>query len=65
MAPPPPRAGESPLHWAAVCGHTETAQAMLAAGANADLQDSDGARARALEPMGVASGGMRRGGRRV
>ena len=65
MAPPPPRAGESPLWWAAENGHTETAQALLAAGANVDLQDNDGARARALELMGVASGGMRRGGRRV
>ena len=38
---------------------------MLAAGASVDLQNNDGARARALELMGVASGGMRRGGWRV
>ena len=39
------------------------AQALLAAGASVDLQDNGGARA--LELMGAASGGMRRGGRRV
>eukprot|EP00959_Pyramimonas_sp_CCMP1952_P262809 5495485-Pyramimonas_sp.AAC.1 len=63
MAPPPPRAGQSPLWWAAQGGHsplwaaacngrTETAQALLAAGASVDLRDNEGAGARALELMG-------------
>ena len=64
MAPPPPRAGDSPLHMAAMKGHTATAEALLAAGANVNLQNNDGAWARAVE-LGVATGGMRRGGRRV
>eukprot|EP00959_Pyramimonas_sp_CCMP1952_P130858 2736194-Pyramimonas_sp.AAC.1 len=52
MAPPPPRAGASPLHYAAVKGHTAIAEALLAAGANVNLQDRDGAWARAVE-LGV------------
>ena len=52
MAPPPPRAGESPLHWAAANGHTAIAEALLAAGANVNLQEKDGAWARAVE-LGV------------
>eukprot|EP00959_Pyramimonas_sp_CCMP1952_P300110 6277325-Pyramimonas_sp.AAC.1 len=63
MAPPPPRAGHTPLFWAAANGHTATAKALLAAGANGDLQDDDGAGARAVE-LGVAMGGMRGGGYR-
>jgi len=52
MAPPPPRAGWSPLHQAANNGHTATAEALLAAGANVNLQDNAGAWARAVE-LGV------------
>eukprot|EP00959_Pyramimonas_sp_CCMP1952_P016321 345703-Pyramimonas_sp.AAC.1 len=52
MAPPPPRAGESPLHRAAWKGHTAIAEALLAAGANVNLQRNDGAWARAVE-LGV------------
>ena len=52
MAPPPPRAGYSPLHNAAYNGHTATAKALLAAGANVNLQSNQGAWARAVE-LGV------------
>ena len=52
MAPPPPRAGWSPLHFAAKNGRTATAEALLAAGANVNLQRNDGAWARAVE-LGV------------
>ena len=55
MAPPPLRAGESPLHFAARWGHTATAEALLAAGANVNLQNvglNGGAWARAVE-LGV------------
>eukprot|EP00959_Pyramimonas_sp_CCMP1952_P121419 2539121-Pyramimonas_sp.AAC.1 len=52
MAPPPPRAGLSPLHRAASNGHTAIAEALLAAGANVDLKDKYGAWARAVE-LGV------------
>ena len=52
MAPPPPRAGYSPLHWAAHKGHRAIAEALLAAGANVNLQDNAGAWARAVE-LGV------------
>eukprot|EP00959_Pyramimonas_sp_CCMP1952_P094995 1986543-Pyramimonas_sp.AAC.1 len=52
MAPPPPRAGWSPLHQAAAWGHTAIAEALLAAGANVDLQNNRGAWARAVE-LGV------------
>ena len=53
MAPPPPRAGVSPLHQAANNGHTATAEALLAAGANVNLQENNcGAWARAVE-LGV------------
>ena len=52
MAPPPPRAGQSPLYWAARYGHTAIAEALLAAGANVNLQSEYGAWARAVE-LGV------------
>ena len=52
MAPPPPRAGRSPLFKTAREGHTAIAEALLAAGANVDLQDENGAWARAVE-LGV------------
>ena len=52
MAPPPPRAGISPLFKAAYYGHTAIAEALLAAGANVNLQDILGAWARAVE-LGV------------
>ena len=52
MAPPPPHAGQSPLHCAAYKGHTATAEALLAAGANVNLQSNGGAWARAVE-LGV------------
>eukprot|EP00959_Pyramimonas_sp_CCMP1952_P438053 9170708-Pyramimonas_sp.AAC.1 len=52
MAPPPPRAGQSPLHLAAMEGHTAIAEALLAAGANVNLQDNSGAWARAMQ-LGV------------
>ena len=52
MAPPPPRAGDSPLHYAAANGRTATAEALLAAGANVNLQSNNGAWARAVE-LGV------------
>ena len=47
MAPPPLRAGLSPLYWAVENGHTATAEALLAGGANVNLQNKDGAGARA------------------
>ena len=65
MAPPPPRAGWSPLHVAAQDGHTAIAEALLAAGANVNLQEVDGAWARGGGAGRAATGGMRRGGRRV
>ena len=52
MAPPPPRAGQSPLYMAADNGHTAIAGALLAAGANVNLQNNEGAWARAVE-LGV------------
>ena len=52
MAPPPPRAGSSPLHVAAFKGRTAIAEALLAAGANVNLQNIYGAWARAVE-LGV------------
>eukprot|EP00976_Prorocentrum_cordatum_P052444 1058087-Prorocentrum_minimum.AAC.1 len=52
MAPPPPRAGDSPLREAARIGQTATAEALLVAGANVNLQEKDGAWARAVE-LGV------------
>ena len=52
MAPPPPRAGQSPLHWAAWKEQTAIAEALLAAGANVNLQTNEGAWARAVE-LGV------------
>ena len=52
MAPPPPRAGDSPLANAAWKGHTAIAEALLAAGANVNLQRNEGAWARAVE-LGV------------
>eukprot|EP00959_Pyramimonas_sp_CCMP1952_P364637 7636186-Pyramimonas_sp.AAC.1 len=58
MAPSLPRAGQSPLWLAAEKGRTAMAEALLAAGANGDLQDDYGAGARAVE-LGVAMGGMR------
>ena len=52
MAPPPPRAGDSPLYKAAYKRHTAIAEALLAAGANVNLQCNGGAWARAVE-LGV------------
>ena len=43
MAPPLPRAGNTPLHEAAYAGHAAMVEALLAAGANVNLQDGDGA----------------------
>ena len=34
--------GRTPLHWAVLPGHGETAKELLDAGANPDLQDEDG-----------------------
>eukprot|EP00959_Pyramimonas_sp_CCMP1952_P107244 2242395-Pyramimonas_sp.AAC.1 len=55
MAPPPPRAGQSPLFFAALHRDTATVEALLAAGANVNLQNeglNGGAWARAVK-LGV------------
>ena len=41
MAPPPLRAGESPLHRAAYKGHTATAEALLAGGKSKNGRGAD------------------------